>query len=191
MGDFVFLKQLFHLFGDHVAVIRDGDQRNFFPGLRLILWFPRLGLFTCFTHTSKYTPDAGSKGELFEGFQGGFFGERPLAAIAGYKVNGFPDRHGCAEIQRDPSMLTSGAGDLSKTIGNIRLGPKIKLHVRIDREAVETLLAHAPPFSVGLHKPLIDAETGTLTHSALHCGESRFDILDRGWRHRKYLPDGV
>ena len=34
MRDFILFEEFFHLFGNHVAVVRDGDKRDFFSGLR-------------------------------------------------------------------------------------------------------------------------------------------------------------
>ncbi len=53
MGDFVFLEEFFHLLGDHVAIVRDRDERDLFAGfrlLRLLRLLGWLGLFGIVTH---------------------------------------------------------------------------------------------------------------------------------------------
>ena len=36
MGDFVFFEELFHLLGDHVAIVWDRDERDLLAGFRLL-----------------------------------------------------------------------------------------------------------------------------------------------------------
>jgi len=80
-------------------------------------------------------------------------------------------------------MVARRAGDLLESIGHVRLGAEIEFHIGVDREAVETLLADAPPFPVGFHESLIDPETAAFTDSALDRGQPVFDGFD-GWvRH--------
>ena len=57
-------------------------------------------------------------------------------------------------------MITRRAGNLFQAKRHVRLCPEIKLHVGMDREGVETLLADGPPVSVWPHKPFIDGEVG-------------------------------
>jgi len=125
--------------------------------------------------------------ELFEGFKRGVFGEGPLATAAGHKVNGFPDGHGRAKVQAHTAVITDGAGDVLEAIGHVGLRAEIKLHIGIDRKAVKALLTDTPPFAVRLHEPLIDAEAGLLADGALYVAQSLFDLLDRQWRHERYL----
>lgn len=80
-------------------------------------------------------------------------------------------------------MITGGTGNLSQAIGHVRLGAEVEFHIGVDREAVETFLADAPPFAVFLHKPLIDPETGSFAHGALDCGKPGFDGFDGRVRH--------
>ena len=49
MGHPVFIEQLRHFFGDHIAVVRNGNQRDFFPGLRLVR-LRRIRLFWLLSH---------------------------------------------------------------------------------------------------------------------------------------------
>ena len=63
------------------------------------------------------------------------------------------------------------------------MGAEIEFHIGVDREAVETFLADAPPFAIILHKPLIDSETAAFADGALDRGQPGFDGFD-GWvRH--------
>ena len=85
-------------------------------------------------------------------------------------------------------MVARRAGDLLESIGHVRLGAEIEFHIRVDREAVETLLADAPPFPVGFHESLIDPETAAFTDSALDRGQPRFDGFDGWvWHHARVL----
>ena len=52
VADAVFIEQLFHLRRDHVTVVRDGDQRDLFPGFRGL---GLVGLFGCGIHRYQYT----------------------------------------------------------------------------------------------------------------------------------------
>ena len=57
MGDFVFLEQLGHFFGDHVAIIGDGDERKLFSRLGLLFRRRLVGLFGCVSHMSTIHED--------------------------------------------------------------------------------------------------------------------------------------
>lgn len=88
-------------------------------------------------------------------------------------------------------MVARRAGDLLESIGHVRLGAEIEFHIRVDWEAVETLLADAPPFPVGIHESLIDPETAAFTDRALDRGQPGFDGFD-GWvRHDVRVPGGA
>ena len=50
MGDPIFIKKLLHLLRDHIAIIRDRDERDFFARLRLIVRLRGLRLFWLLTH---------------------------------------------------------------------------------------------------------------------------------------------
>ncbi|HKT34207.1 MAG TPA: hypothetical protein VJR03_05210 [Nitrospira sp.] len=50
MAYLVLFEQLFHLFRDHVAVVRDGDERDLFAGFRLLWLVGWFGLFGRFAH---------------------------------------------------------------------------------------------------------------------------------------------
>lgn len=50
VGDFVFLEQFGHFFGDHVAIIGDGDDRELFSRLGLLFRRRLVGLFGCVSH---------------------------------------------------------------------------------------------------------------------------------------------
>ena len=71
VADPVFVEQLGHFFGDHVAVVRDGNQRDFFPdsGGLLGRGSHRLRLFRLVSHASSIHHSNRQKGELFKRFQ--------------------------------------------------------------------------------------------------------------------------
>jgi hypothetical protein len=46
----VLFEQFFHLFGDHVAIVRDRDERDFFASLGLLRLFGGLRLLRALTH---------------------------------------------------------------------------------------------------------------------------------------------
>lgn len=50
MGDFILFEEFFHLLGDHIAVVRDRDERDFLAGLRLLFGLRWLGLFGVLAH---------------------------------------------------------------------------------------------------------------------------------------------
>ena len=49
VADSIFVEHFGHFFGNHVAVVRDGNQRDFLAWLRLVR-FRRLGLFRLLSH---------------------------------------------------------------------------------------------------------------------------------------------
>ena len=82
-------------------------------------------------------------------------------------------------------MITGRTGDFFETVRYVRLGSEIKLHVSIDREAVETFLADAPPLTIRLHEPLIDAKARLLADRAFRVTHPAFDLLDCQCGHKK------
>jgi len=62
----VFVEHLGHFLGDHVAIVLNGDEGNFFSDLGHGLWsgsFGRLGgSFWCFTHAEIIHHAGGEKG---------------------------------------------------------------------------------------------------------------------------------
>lgn len=53
VGHLVFLKQLGHFFGDHIAIILNSDEGDFFSHLRLFFRQRLVWLFWIVTHTSS------------------------------------------------------------------------------------------------------------------------------------------
>lgn len=87
-------------------------------------------------------------------------------------------------------MVAGCAGDLLESIRHVRLGAEIEFHIGVDREAVETFLADAPPFAIILHKPLIDSETAAFADGALNRGKPGFDGFDGRIRHEDCVLRG-
>jgi hypothetical protein len=129
--------------------------------------------------------------ELFEGFKRGLFREGPFAIPASDEVDGFTDRHGRPEIQAYPPMVARGAGDFFEPVGDIRLGAQVELHVGVNREAIEALLADPPPLAVWLHKSVIDAKVGFLTNGTFDSRQAGFDFLNGRSGHGNWPPGGV
>jgi len=50
MGDFVLFEQLFHLFGDHISIVRHRDKWDLFAAFRRLRLFGWIGLFGILTH---------------------------------------------------------------------------------------------------------------------------------------------
>lgn len=50
VGDFVFLEHLGHFLGDHIAIVRDGDDGELSSRLRLLFRRCVIGLFGCVSH---------------------------------------------------------------------------------------------------------------------------------------------
>lgn len=50
VGDFVFLEELGHFLGDHVAIVRDGDDGELFSHLGFLFRRRLIGLFGCVSH---------------------------------------------------------------------------------------------------------------------------------------------
>ena len=48
VGDFILFEEFLHLFGDHVAIVRDRDERDLFADLGRLIG--RLGLFGILCH---------------------------------------------------------------------------------------------------------------------------------------------
>jgi len=81
MGHPIFVEQLFHLFRDHIAIVRDRDERDFFAGLRLVLGLRRLRLFWLFFHNrSIHHPHAG-KGDYSKASSEDFSGKVRLQLL--------------------------------------------------------------------------------------------------------------
>ncbi len=51
VGDFVFLEQLGHFLGDHVAIVWDGDDGELFSHLGFLFRRRVVGLFGCVSHS--------------------------------------------------------------------------------------------------------------------------------------------
>lgn len=59
MAHAILIEQLFHLLRNHIPIVRNGNERDFFPGLRLVLRLRRR-LFWFVTHCSSiHHPDEG------------------------------------------------------------------------------------------------------------------------------------
>ena len=79
----VLFEQLFHLLGDHLAVVRHRDERDLFAGLGRLLG--RLGLFGVVAHNEIIHQGA----ELFECFERGLFSELPFTPAARDEIDRF------------------------------------------------------------------------------------------------------
>jgi hypothetical protein len=90
-----------------------------------------------------------------------------LAGVAGDKVDRLAYGHCDSKIQGDASILAVWARNLFQPIGYIRLSPKVKFHVGVDREIVPAFQADTPAFSIWLQCAAIDAEGIGLTDCAL------------------------
>lgn len=80
-------------------------------------------------------------------------------------------------------MLTAWTGDFLKAIGDIRLGPQIKIHVGIHRETVSTLEADATAFPIRLQGSSVDAERVGLADCTAYAGQAFFYLLERCVSH--------
>ena len=83
-------------------------------------------------------------------------------------------------------MITGRTGDFFETVRYVWLGSEIKLHVSIDREAVEAFLADAPPLTIRLHEPLIDAKARLLADRAFRVTHPALDLLYCQCGHKKF-----
>lgn len=81
-------------------------------------------------------------------------------------------------------MVAGRAGNLLQVKRHVRLCPEIKLHIGMDGEGVEALLADAPPVTVGPHESFINPEAGLFADSALHRTKTAFDFLLGECDHR-------
>jgi len=112
------------------------------------------------------------------------------AGPAGDEVVGFPHRQDDPEIQVHAVFLAFRAGDGLHQIGNVRLGPLVKLHVRMHREGVAALLAHRLAFAVRLQGPAVDHEGAGFADRAANAAQAGFDMFYRWTGHigllRKY-----
>ena len=80
------------------------------------------------------------------------------ASSAGHEIEGFTDGHDDAEVQIDSATLALRAGNGFQHIGQIRLRPLIKLHIRMYRKEISTFQTDALPLAIRLHTPPIDPE---------------------------------
>ena len=96
--------------------------------------------------------------ELFKGFQRGLLGEGSLTASACQEIDRLADGHGDAKIEAYPFLVAGLTGHLLEPVGDIRLCPQVELHIRVDGEAVVAFFADATPFTICLHKALIDSK---------------------------------
>ena len=117
------------------------------------------------------------KGELFKGFKGRLFGERPLAVGTCDEIYRLADGHRDAKIEGDAPLVTGGAGNLLQSIGHVRLCAQIKFHIRVDRKTVVAFLADTTPLAVWLHKTPVDAEARFFADRASNGGETLFDFF--------------
>lgn len=111
------------------------------------------------------------------------FWELVFAGRAGDEINRFPDRHHDPEVQRHSAMSTGRAEHLFESVGDIRLGSEIKLHVGMNWKTVPTFRAHPSPFAVRLHGAVIDREAALFAHRAANSLEPGFDLFHGGSAH--------
>ncbi len=112
------------------------------------------------------------------------FRELCLAGSTGYEINRFSDRHGNAEIEVHASMLTAWTGDFFQAVGDIRLGPPIKIHVGIHREIISTLEADGTAFPIGLQGSSVDAEGVRLANCAAYARQPFLNLFKRCVSHQ-------
>ena len=106
----VFVEHLCHFLGDHVAIVLNGDERDFFPDLGHGSGAGTSGQgFWCLTHRESIHYDLDEKGELFKGFQRRSFWKLGLTCLAGHKIDRLPDRHRDPKVQLHPSLLATRA----------------------------------------------------------------------------------
>jgi len=87
-------------------------------------------------------------------------------------------------------MVAGRAGDLLESIGHVRLSAEIEFHIGVNRKAVETFLADAPPFPVGVHESLVDPKAAAFTDGTLDRGKPGFDGLDSWVWHEGVILGG-
>lgn len=181
VGHAVFVEEVGHFFGDHVPVVGDGDQGNFFPGLRLRGWLRRCGRLLRglgSIHGQQYTPTERRVPGLLEGFQRRLFRKLVLAGFAGHEVDGLADRHHDTKVQVHASVLADWAGEFLQPVGYVRLGSQVEFHVGVDGEGVAALETGALPFSIRLHAPAVDREPTGFADGATDRAEPGFDLFD-------------
>lgn len=88
-------------------------------------------------------------------------------------------------------MVARRAGNLFQPKRHIGLGAKVKFHVGMDREGVETLLADATPITVGSHEPFVDGEVGLFADGALDRVQAPFHFLLAERDHIFSIAGGV
>jgi hypothetical protein len=75
-------------------------------------------------------------------------------------------------------MLTAWTRNLFQAIGNIRLGPEIKIHVSVYREIIATLQADGAAFSIGLQRSSVDPEVIRFTDCTMYTGQPFFNFFE-------------
>jgi len=95
---------------------------------------------------------------LFKGFQGGLLRICFLARGTCQEIDGFSDGHGDTKIEAYASLIAGRTGHFFKSVGNIRLCTKVKLHIRVYWESVVAFSADAAPFTVCLHRAFVDSK---------------------------------
>jgi hypothetical protein len=104
------------------------------------------------------------------------------AGLTGYEVKRLSNGQDDPKIEIDAVLLALRAWDALYQIGNIRLGPLIKLHVGVDGKGIAAGQAYPLAFTVGLHGAPIDAELILFANSAPDGTQTRFDLFDGyGW----------
>ena len=107
-----------------------------------------------------------------------------LAGSTGDEIYRFTDRHGNAEIEGHASMLTAWTRDFFQAVGDIRLGPPIKIHVRIHREIISTLEADGTTLPVGLQGSTVDGEGVRLANCAAYAWQPFLNLFKRCVSHQ-------
>jgi hypothetical protein len=79
-----------------------------------------------------------------------------LARGTGQEIDGFSDGHGGTKIEVYASLIAGRTGHLLEPVGDIRLRAQVELHICVDWEGVVAFSTDAAPFTICLHRALID-----------------------------------
>lgn len=146
MGDLIFFKEFGHFLSNRIVVMRNRHDVKFLPGFHGV---------SCV----RGRPWGSGRGDgIVHGwpmglvslidFQKRLFGKRTPTMETGHEIAGLPHGHGDAKVERDPALMAMGTHNVFESIGNVRLGLEIKLHIRIDRKVIMAVQTQCFPVPV-------------------------------------------
>lgn len=93
------------------------------------------------------------------------------------EIEGLSHRHHDSEIQIHAALVALGARNAFHKNGDVRLGPLIKLHVRMNRKGIAALQTYTLPIAIGLHTPAVDPKSVCFTNGTTYGCKSGFNQL--------------